>query len=525
MADIDDVWSWAPPGPGVWYLTREHFPAPVSRLFATLFPPVTIGWWTSARRYGLPDGEPRWASVEGWMYYAPSAAAPAEHPALEAAAERTLTDAPWRDDVARWHDEQRPRIVAANRALQAEDLTALDVDALVEHLARAVAHFAAVGPIHFELHTSFSVAGGLLCEALETWGLALTDVVGLFAGHSPASAAARDHLDRLVDALRAHGVRSADELPTSLDELRAAGEDVAGALDSYLDEYGWRALDQHELRGRVLAERPDLVRTSLAARLDGIGGRSPTSDLATVLARLPDADRAAFEMLLDDARHTYQLNDDNVGVTFGWPLGLVRRAILEAGRRLVANGRVHDVDHLFEADPSELAAVLRGDGPSADELARRDARRRQAAKADPPMVIGEPQPEADAPLPPAMARLEAARSALWRAGPDPTTSTLSGVGIGNDVYRGRACVIDDGFDELEPGDVIVATTTHAGHNSVFPIGGAVATQAGGMLSHPAVLARELGLPAVVGVQGLLDHVRTGDIVEVDAVAGVIRKVE
>jgi pyruvate,water dikinase len=72
--------------------------------------------------------------------------------------------------------------------------------------------------------------------------------------------------------------------------------------------------------------------------------------------------------------------------------------------------------------------------------------------------------------------------------------------------------------------VIVATITHAGHNSVFPIGGAIATQQGGLLSHPAVLARELGLPAVVGVRGLLDHVRTGDLVEVDARTGVVRRV-
>jgi pyruvate,water dikinase len=524
MVDADESWSWEPPGPGAWYLTRDHFPAPVSRLFAALFPPSAIGWLTSARRFGLPEGEARWASINSWMYYSGTAADPATYPALEAAAERTLVEAPWRADVVRWFDEQRPAILAANRALQAENLTALADDELVDHLERSIAHFANVSPIHFEQHTAFAIAGGLLCEALASWDLTFTDVVELFAGHSPASAAARDHLDQLVDALRAQGIDSPDELPESLDGLRAIGGDVATALDSYLDEYGWRALDQHDLREPALAERPDVIRTSIAARLEGIGGRPLSTDLAPVLDRVPARDREAFVVLLDDARDTYQLNDDNVGLTFGWPLGLVRRAVLEAGGRLVGRGLVHDRDHLFEAEPSEMVAMLHGDGSSADELAQRVARRRQAAKADPPAMIGEPEPADETPPPPTVARLDAARWALWNAGPDPTTSTLSGVGIGDGVYQGRVCVIDDGFDELEPGDVIVATITHAGHNSVFPIGGAIATQQGGLLSHPAVLARELGLPAVVGVRGLLDHVRTGDLVEVDARTGVVRRV-
>ena len=80
-------------------------------------------------------------------------------------------------------------------------------------------------------------------------------------------------------------------------------------------------------------------------------------------------------------------------------------------------------------------------------------------------------------------------------------------------------------DIMCAGDVIVAFVTHSGHSPVFPIAGAVATQEGGLLSHPAVLARELGLPAVVGVRGLLDRVGTGDTIEVDPVAGVVRLIE
>jgi pyruvate,water dikinase len=508
--------EWEPPGDGLWFLTREHFPAPVSRLFATLFPPTTRGWFTSAQAYGIPSGVARWGTSNSWLYFAPgSGADPSTYDALEAAAVETLASARWRDDVARWHDVDRPRIVAANLALQHENLATLDDLALAEHVRRAVAHFLAVGIVHFELHTAFNVAGGLLFEACTEWGLTPPQLAPLFAGSSPASAAARVHIDRIAAAMPAP--------PATIDDVRA-GAPIE--LDAYLEEYGWRCLDQHEMRGATLGERPDIIVASVRARMAGIGTTDATrSTPAMAPDAVPEAERDRFDALLADARATYMLNDDNVGITWGWPLGLVRRAALDAGRRLVAGGRLHHVDHVFHADLEELVALLAGSGPSADALATRAVALDDAAAADPPGSLGTPGPASptDVALPPTVRRLEKIRSALWSWQPPTTDTLLTGLGIGDGVYRGRACVIDgDGLLDIEPGDVIIATVTHAGHNTIFPIAGAVATAEGGLLSHPAVLARELGLPAVVGVRGLLDHVKTGDLVEIDAAAGVIR---
>jgi phosphohistidine swiveling domain-containing protein len=79
--------------------------------------------------------------------------------------------------------------------------------------------------------------------------------------------------------------------------------------------------------------------------------------------------------------------------------------------------------------------------------------------------------------------------------------------------------------DLRPGDVIVATMTTAGHNAVFPLACGVATAEGGLFSHAAILAREFGLPAVLGVAGLLDEVHHGDLVEVDPATGEVRLIE
>ena len=90
--------------------------------------------------------------------------------------------------------------------------------------------------------------------------------------------------------------------------------------------------------------------------------------------------------------------------------------------------------------------------------------------------------------------------------------------------QGRACVLSTPGDlgHLEPGDVLVAVATTTSLNATFSLIAGVATAEGGAFSHAAILSREYGVPAVVGVAGLLDEVHDGDLVEVDPAAGTVR---
>ena len=156
--------TWDPPGPGVWWFTREHFPVPVSRLFASLFPLTVIGWQRAAARYGWPIESTTFAVVNGWLYYSPGTTDWDQTLALEPVAERTLATQSWREEIDRWYDEERPLVLEQNLALQGEDLSALGDAELAGHIDRAIAHFAAVAPLHFE-HTGFDIAIGLLLRA------------------------------------------------------------------------------------------------------------------------------------------------------------------------------------------------------------------------------------------------------------------------------------------------------------------------------------------------------------------------
>ena len=114
------------------------------------------------------------------------------------------------------------------------------------------------------------------------------------------------------------------------------------------------------------------------------------------------------------------------------------------------------------------------------------------------------------------------------ADPHVASGDLHGLGIGSGVYRGIARVATDPdqvLEAMEPGDVLVAPWTAPTYNAVLTIAGAIVVQEGGLLSHAAVMARELGIPAVIGCRGAMELIGDGDLVDVDAAAGEVRVVE
>ena len=130
-------------------------------------------------------------------------------------------------------------------------------------------------------------------------------------------------------------------------------------------------------------------------------------------------------------------------------------------------------------------------------------------------------------LPPTVARLSEIRNALWSAAPPRVIAPLHGVGIGSRPAVGRARIVlhPGELERLLEGDVLVAVATTTAFNAIFPLLAAVVTEQGGLFSHTAILSRELGLPAVVGVADVFDGIRDGDLIEVDPLTGMVRVVD
>jgi pyruvate,water dikinase len=91
------------------------------------------------------------------------------------------------------------------------------------------------------------------------------------------------------------------------------------------------------------------------------------------------------------------------------------------------------------------------------------------------------------------------------------------------VVEARVRVINDAADggALQPGEALVTTITNVGWTPLFPRAAAVITDVGAPLSHAAIVARELGIPAVVGCGNATMRLRTGDLVRVDGTAGTV----
>ena len=541
------------PGPGRWELDHSHASGGATPIYQWLmretFP---VAFRRLFRELGVAADTMDMAFVHGFSYtrlrplfgadrQATKAPPPAVlklvgrlHPELrrrERAAAETLRERPWRTVIARWHAELRPRLEADNLAFQDVDVATLDDGALAEHVEALLRHARQSCEQHFYLHGFDLGPLGLLIHEANDWGLATAEVLPALAGASPSTSAPREALCRIRDA-----VAEAGATPTSLDELRAVSPTVAEAVDRYVRFRGHVLYTRYDLDGRTLLETPDvLLATILHARGAGEGSPDPAEIASSLRQRVPVDQRGRFDELLAEARAAMDLRDDNGPNTVEWPLGLLRRGLLEAGRRLVAADRLAAPEHALELEPAEVAPLLRdGEGPSADEVASRAARRLRDKALDPPATLGPPQPEPplDA-LPPNLGRMvkmvQCVTRELGIAERDGAAQvdSMDGAGVGDAAYRGRARVAlspEDAIASLEPGDVLVTRTTSPAFNLVLTLVGGLVTTEGGPMSHAAVLARELGFPAVIGAPGAL-AIPDGSLVEVDPVAGRVRVVD
>ena len=191
-------------------------------------------------------------------------------------------------------------------------------------------------------------------------------------------------------------------------------------------------------------------------------------------------------------------------------------------------------DDIFFLDLVEILEALAGDVLDADEIAhRRQVHAGYAAlpplpglirgRFDPAAWAADPDARID-PRSSASGTPVAGTGAPGRQGDEDVTASVTGFAGSAGVVEGIARVIlvaTDG-DRLRPGEVLVTNVTNVGWTPLFPRAAAVVTDVGAPLSHAAIVARELGIPAVVGCGTATSVIRDGDRVRVDGAAGVVQ---
>jgi rifampicin phosphotransferase len=539
--------KWDAPGPGFWELDKSHYVGGATPLVCHI---QTSAMPTAMRRVFAELGTPAETMdckfVNGFMYTRLRPLIGADKPAkklppplvLKAVsrlhpkfrsrtktAQRIQLERPWRKVIAEWENGGRARVESANLAFQKVDLSELDEASLIEHTRDVLAHCCASWEQHFWLHGYDLGPIGLYLAKCTEWGVAPADAIPLLEGASPSTSAPTRIAARLRSAIEASGQR-----PQSLDEVRAISPQVADDLDRYLEYRGSIMVSRYDVDGLTLAEMPDVVLSTILHGVERVVGDGLEHRIEVVRSRVPSAHQDEFDHRLEEARAAMNLRDDNGPTTAEWPLGLLRRALLEIGRRMVLEGCAMQPADALELHPDELTIdTLTGRGPTGPELARRRELRYQLATLDAPMSLGDPEPAPPLELlPKALAELVRTVQMVIHQlgmGGERALTGLDGTGIGSRPYRGRACRAnspEEALNCLEPGDVLVVPFTTPAYNSVLAIAGGVVTADGGPLSHAAVLARELGIPAVVGARGALTDIPHGALIEVDPVAGIVR---
>jgi pyruvate,water dikinase len=249
-----------------------------------------------------------------------------------------------------------------------------------------------------------------------------------------------------------------------------------------------------------------------------VGARHAAEEVAFATLAPSPRRLAAFRRLLTDAQYLVPLREQQVGeLTAAWPV--MRRAVVRIGEALVERGLIEAADDVFFLTRKEaLAASAQGHLESGVDITARRALRVEQARLLPPLLIGAVNP--------VLKRLWEGFPRMLGAEPS-STALVTGIPASGGRASGRVRVIrgPDDFDELLPGEILVAPMTAPAWTPLFSRAAAVVTDVGSAAAHASIIAREYGIPAIVGCGDATVRLSTGMRVTVDGGAGNVERDE
>ena len=528
--DFPIVWQ-EPSDPELsWDRDDMHMPFALAPLAGDYIRVIGMGWGSRYQRFGLPIsvGVRIW---NGYAYFASRIDAPeAEHAAIEG---RRLDAARAHARIARryWDTEAMPELAALY-----ERLTTL----------------AAVGPPRVAAADAWEEAWRLSDRAWQIHFYAITgpyqaldDLADLYEAlmeeASPGESLSLvqgsisvlhdverglEHLAELASNEPALAAHLALPDPATIDELSGLlGHDAfKAALEEFLAVHGHLGQSFDDLASPSWAEDPSLLLSELAVRVRRPGRTSGDrwARLVAEAAALAEAARVRlagkpleleqFEQQLSLAREAGPLTETHNYWIDRMAQARLRRFVVHVGDLLAGEGLIADPLDVFYLHRDEVPAVLRAPTDQRELVVRRQAEHAHWRSLKAPPSVGKVAP------PSASNRFEGARF-------DSTEGdVLRGTGASAGVVRGPARLVlsEADFGRVQPGDIIVCPSSNPSWVPLFAIAGGLVTDTGGVLSHAAVVAREFGLPAVVGTGDATTRIADGRIIEIDGAGGLVR---
>jgi rifampicin phosphotransferase len=541
----------AVPPPGFWVRDETYAPEPVMPMWRSVFlEPLSAGFEYAFTEMSSLVAAREYRDIGGWMYFSPSWLQPRDPrflPRLRGFVNHIANQGELRF-ASLWDIEWQPAQKGQIARLQRVDLAALSDNDLTNHVASTLMPFlresiklqALLELVFINSLAKFAVS----CQTV--LGCDDGDIMALLSGLSKATGEQTRRLSELARLAKANPSTRAflERIDnTGLEKLTASDPEFASAFEAFLRDFGCRIL-HHAIHYPTLKERPTLVLGLVHDQLSRVFDQD-TIDKETDMKRAaslahardilkgrPLADRERFETALRGAEQVYPLKEGGEYDTMDAPMALMRYGLLEMGQRLVRKGRVEGSDDVFFFELDELFRVFHDEDTDARDLvARRKAERTWVAAHPGPSFYGQEPTRPPDGLPPEV--MDHMKGSTWVlnhyygtevARRAPTPLELQGMAASYGTYTGPARIIMNAsdFEKLQPGDVLVARATSPSWAILFPSIGAIVTDAGGILSHCAIVAREYGLPAVVATRTATTVLKDGQRVTVDGTAGTVR---
>ena len=410
-----------------------------------------------------------------------------------------------RHDPARWTEDPRfTRYLAEARELAGQDLTAMPWEQLLRVSRQAMDLVQPVADLRIDYlpRTGLSLLRLLIALKLLGRGTMLGDLI-------MGARTRTGDANRGLEALAAQ-VRATPPLKAAVDDLdlaRAAEfPEFDAAFGDFLAEYGHR-----ETSSPILVSPPTWGEApgTVLGMVKVLAGQEPKRTEHAPLRELLEhrwlrgpRRRARLTRWVEAARAGIAFREDS-HFYFTMPLPVLRRALLEIGARLRAAGILATAEDVFHLRWDELERIPAPERADADAL--REAVRARSAKRE------------------ELSGVRLIDPGLVFPRSTPSDALVAGTPAGGGTATGPARIIRDMTESgrLNTGDVLVCPYTNPSWTPLFQRAAAVVVDAGGPASHAAIVAREYGIPAVMGTVRGTTALRDGDLVTVDGDAGLV----
>ncbi|WP_409300014.1 PEP-utilizing enzyme [Peribacillus sp. SCS-155] len=531
-----------------WWFDDLHVPRPVSPLYFDIG-----GWWGEAckymyRRFGVPFGKDWQArNINGYVYTAVMRREPEE--AAKLAPYFAMMLPVYATRFLKWWDDRYLPEIKKN--LEYLDTFAYEEASLPEMMV-LLEDALDIQERHLRIHWILNLAQ---FAAFQQFGQVAGEVAGpeaaaQYSGKVLVSVqdknweSSRD-LWRIKEEIKSDpSLKSIFTEQDSMDNIIASlkssprGQEILKAIDAYKEEYGYKAVYTHEYTYQLWKENPAPIYEMLRNYLDSDYDyhkditkvaeeqKAAIEGLRALIQN--DEDSQKFENALELALAMAPLTPDHHFYIDQGTYARMRISIKELGKKFAARGDINkseDIFYLLYDEIRELSAT-----PDAFDARARVAERRieqeKAREVTPRDWVGT----ADH-----WSLYEQAYVGVWGyperfelgKTKDLETTEIQGLAASAGVVEGIARLVNDPaeFDQLQQGEILVCRMTNPAWTLLFSKISGLVTDAGGALSHPAVIAREYGIPAVTSTLDATSKIKSGQLIRVDGAKGIVSIIE